>query len=80
MPAHSEHFVFPCHRWLAKNEDDGKIERDLVPGTLFRHYANIKRLFFGDIFFFSTMVSSRFVPQNATMVVGIDSDGLSLLD
>jgi len=32
VPAHSEHFVFPCHRWLAKNEDDGKIERELVPG------------------------------------------------
>ena len=34
VPAHSQHFVFPCHRWLAKNEDDGKIERDLVPGKL----------------------------------------------
>lgn len=33
VPAHTEHFIFPCHRWLAKNEDDGKIERDLVPGV-----------------------------------------------
>ncbi len=32
MPAHGEHCVFPCQRWLAKNEDDGKIERDLLPG------------------------------------------------
>ena len=49
MPAHSEHFVFPCHRWLAKNEDDGKIERDLVPGRLFCYFANIEDCVFGDI-------------------------------
>ncbi|CAF5209115.1 unnamed protein product, partial [Rotaria magnacalcarata] len=24
-------YQFPCHRWLAKNEDDGKIARFLVP-------------------------------------------------
>ena len=24
-------WVFPCGKWLAKDEDDGKIERDLVP-------------------------------------------------
>ena len=23
--------VFPCNRWLAKDEDDGKIERELLP-------------------------------------------------
>lgn len=51
VPAHSEHFVFPCHRWLAKNEDDGKIERDLVPGRLFRHYANTKNCVF-DVSFY----------------------------
>lgn len=79
MPAHSEHFVFPCHRWLAKNEDDGKIERDLVPGRLFRHYANIKKLFFGDNSFFDNCTCvSKVVPQNATMLIGIDS--LSLLN
>ncbi|KAL9978718.1 hypothetical protein ACROYT_G016268 [Oculina patagonica] len=33
VPAHAEHCVFPCQRWLAKNEDDGKIERDLLPGV-----------------------------------------------
>lgn len=32
VPAHNEHFVFPCQQWLAKDEDDGKIERDLLPG------------------------------------------------
>ena len=52
VPAHSAHFVFPCHRWLAKNEDDGKIERDLVPGRLFRHYAYMRNYFFADDFFF----------------------------
>lgn len=23
-------FEFPCHRWLAKDEDDGQITRELV--------------------------------------------------
>jgi len=27
----SEQFVFPCKRWLATDEDDGQIERTLVP-------------------------------------------------
>jgi hypothetical protein len=27
----SETFTFPCKRWLARNEDDGAIERELVP-------------------------------------------------
>ncbi|XP_074616097.1 uncharacterized protein LOC141875648 isoform X1 [Acropora palmata] len=31
VPAHGQHVIFPCHRWLAKNEDDGKTERDLMP-------------------------------------------------
>jgi len=26
----SETHVFPCQRWLAKDEDDGAIERELV--------------------------------------------------
>lgn len=26
----SETYVFPCKRWLAKDEDDGAIERELV--------------------------------------------------
>lgn len=25
--------VFPCNRWFAMNEDDGQIERELVPAT-----------------------------------------------
>ena len=32
VPARSEHYMFPCRRWLAENEDDKKIERDLYPG------------------------------------------------
>ena len=26
-------YIFLCNRWLAKNEDDGKIVRELVPST-----------------------------------------------
>ena len=25
-------YEFPCGRWLAKDEDDGQISRDLLPG------------------------------------------------
>lgn len=27
-------FSFPCNRWLAKNEDDGAIVRELVPSRI----------------------------------------------
>ena len=27
--------MFPCQRWLAKDEDDGAIERELVSDTVF---------------------------------------------
>lgn len=53
---YSEYFVFFCYRWLVKNEDDGKIERDLVLGRFFCYYVNIKRLFFGDNFFFDNCI------------------------
>lgn len=26
-------YLFLCNRWLAKNEDDGEIVRELVPST-----------------------------------------------
>ncbi|CAB4019689.1 lipoxygenase homology domain-containing 1-like, partial [Paramuricea clavata] len=29
VPSRGEIMVFPCHRWLAEDEDDGKIEREL---------------------------------------------------
>ena len=32
IPSRGDHVVFPCHRWLADDEDDGKIERELFPG------------------------------------------------
>ena len=32
IPSRGDHVVFPCHRWLADDEDDGKIERELYPG------------------------------------------------
>ena len=31
IESHGRHLVFPCHRWLATDEDDGKIERELFP-------------------------------------------------
>ena len=31
VPSHGEVMVFPCHRWLAEDEDDGKIDRELYP-------------------------------------------------
>ena len=31
VPSQGEIMVFPCHRWLAEDEDDGKIERELYP-------------------------------------------------
>ena len=31
VPSRGEIMVFPCHRWLAEDEDDGKIERELYP-------------------------------------------------
>ena len=32
IPSRGDKVVFPCHRWLADDEDDGKIERELYPG------------------------------------------------
>lgn len=32
-PSHGERYVFPCDRWLAKSESDGKIDLDLYPRT-----------------------------------------------
>lgn len=29
---HDECWIFPCNRWLADYEDDGKTERDLYAG------------------------------------------------
>lgn len=32
IPSRGDQVVFPCHRWLADDEDDGKIERELYSG------------------------------------------------
>ena len=32
---HDECWIFPCNRWLADYEDDGKTERDLYAGLFF---------------------------------------------
>ena len=31
IKSRGEHMTFPCHRWLATDEDDGLIERELYP-------------------------------------------------
>lgn len=31
IPSRGEHIVFPFHGWLAVDEGDGKIERELYP-------------------------------------------------
>lgn len=31
--ASDNEYLFLCNRWLAKNEDDGEIVRELVPNT-----------------------------------------------
>lgn len=33
-------FTFPCHRWLAKGEDDGAIVRELVPAKITEEAVN----------------------------------------
>lgn len=38
---HDECWIFPCNRWLADYEDDGKTERDLYAG---RFYITMKNL------------------------------------
>ena len=30
----SEAYAFPCNRWLARDEEDGAIERELVPDKI----------------------------------------------
>ena len=33
-PSLGKRWVFPCKRWLAKNKDDGALERELYPEEL----------------------------------------------
>ena len=33
---HDECWIFPCNRWLADYEDDGKTERDLYAGQFLK--------------------------------------------
>lgn len=59
MPAHGEHFIFPCHRWLAKTEDDGKIERDLLPGISCLIYYNMILSYRSEFRFFEKGLASQ---------------------
>lgn len=45
IPSRGDHVVFPCHRWLADDEDDGKIERELYPGQQIHTNASNCRQF-----------------------------------
>ena len=31
-PAGEAHVIFPCSCWLAEDKDDGRLERDVLPG------------------------------------------------
>ena len=31
IPSHGQQYVFACHRWLDKSEEDGEIEIELEP-------------------------------------------------
>ena len=45
---HDECWIFPCNRWLADYEDDGKTERDLYAGEFYECFNDIKnRCFIG---------------------------------
>ena len=33
-------YEFPCYRWLASNEGDGKLQRDLIPSLTFTDDEN----------------------------------------
>ena len=48
IPSRGDHVVFPCHRWLADDEDDGKIERELYPGQ--QTHSNPSNYFFSDLY------------------------------
>jgi hypothetical protein len=39
--------LFPCNAWLAKDEGDGKLERDLFPLEELRNKSNKQHLFIG---------------------------------
>ena len=39
--------IFPCNAWLAKDEGDGKLERDLFPLEELRNKSNKQHLIIG---------------------------------
>lgn len=66
IPSRGDHVVFPCHRWLADDEDDGKIERELYPGQQI-HTTASNCCFFFFFFFEGTLAgksSSLAVPRS----------------
>ncbi len=45
-PSLGRKWLFPCGRWLAKDEDDGKLERELYPqDTATEEYIPCKIIF-----------------------------------
>ena len=34
VPSSGQRYVFACHRWLDKNEDDGQLEIELEPTSV----------------------------------------------
>ena len=53
IPSRGDKVVFPCHRWLADDEDDGKIERELYPGQ--QTHTNPSNDFFFVIYLYTVI-------------------------
>lgn len=34
VPVHGNHYMFPCHRWLDKDEADGKTQVEIYPSEI----------------------------------------------
>lgn len=34
VPVHGKHYMFPSHRWLCKDEADGKTEVEIYPSEI----------------------------------------------
>lgn len=34
VPVHGKHYMFPCHRWLDKDEADGKTQVEIYPSEI----------------------------------------------
>ena len=62
VPSRGDKVVFPCHRWLADDEDDGKIERELYPGQQTHTNPSNYSFFFCYLFVYCyLLITNRFL-------------------